>query len=75
MRTNLFAKISFDTAESESCKVCPLSVYVIIRDPPGTVHISSMQRNLNSSFCVLGGAVAHIDEVFVDQAVREKFNL
>ena len=31
----LLAKFRFDTAENEPCKVCPLSAYIIITDPPG----------------------------------------
>ena len=31
----LLAKFGFDTAENEPCKVCPLSAYRIITDPPG----------------------------------------
>ena len=31
------AKFGFDTAENEPCKVCPLSAYTIITDPPGGI--------------------------------------
>ena len=48
---NLLAKVGFDTAESEPCKVCPLSpvriiiIIIIITDPSGVLAVATFRYN------------------------------
>ena len=57
----LLAKFGFDTAENEACKVCPLSVYIImITDPPGGWEVNA-EKGHEGPLLRRGGLETFID--------------